>query len=92
MDSLQTMGVKIEQLYSETPPIYNGNDNTSWYAKLYIVKRTYYKSFLHKWFNKPTTEYDFNDKRVCLPFLEKNEMDVRITYLNIMVKPNRSMI
>ncbi len=90
-NTLQTMGVMIEQLYSETPPMYGDNVHTSWYAKLY-TPRIHYKTFLHKWFNSPITEYDFNDKRVCLQFLEKNDMDARITYLNIMAEPNHSMV
>ena len=90
-DTLQTVKVYVEGIYTETPPHHHdGKDRTTWYAKIHLP-REYYPTFMHKWFDMKSTKYEFLDDYIIMGFVQETEVDAKIAYLNIMKIAHRGI-
>jgi len=90
---LSTTQVFIHSLYEEDPmPGYYSDRKPSrrLMAKL-LLPETYYKSFIHKWFNKSSIRYVLHDEYIDIRFVKETDLEARISYLNILSKPNESL-
>jgi hypothetical protein len=76
---LQTLGVKLEQIYLESSPFGSRND----YTKLYSPYK-FYKTFFHKCLNISGIKYKLdNGPYISTEFLGENELEAKIRLLRI---------
>lgn len=89
-NELITVKVYIESLYEEDsmPGFYSNNKPSNRMLAKLFIPQSYYKSFMHKWFNKPSTKYEFLDEYIYVQFIKPTELEAKMAYLNVMSNAN----
>ena len=86
---VKALPVKLEQIYIESSPY--SNHKRFFLTKLYLPQY-YYKSFMHKWFNKESVKYILDTgPYISTEYLANTSQEAIINLLSITKSPHKGI-
>jgi len=87
-EELKSLPVKLEQIYKESSPY---SSNRIYYQTKLYLPHYYYKSFMHKWFDKKSVKYILDDKYVSIEYIAPTSHESIIKLLCITKSPHKGI-